>query len=221
MTIWGAVLSFALVAGLLTMIPGLDTVLVLRSAIAHGRRPAFATALGIMTGCLAWGVAAAAGISALLTASTIGYTALRVVGAGYLLWLGGRMVASAVRPTRRPSAESAAVEAQLPVAPGAGDPAGDLWRSWRRGVVTNLLNPKVGAFYVAMLPQFMPEHVGPLAMGLLLALVHDLEGMLWFTVIILGFGRIRPLLNRATGRRVVDVIAGTALIGFGLRLGLL
>ncbi len=74
MTLPAAVLSFAVLAGLLTVVPGLDTALVLRAAITQGRRQAFATALGINTGALAWGAAAAVGVSALLTASTIAYT---------------------------------------------------------------------------------------------------------------------------------------------------
>src|SRR5665647_3155590 len=135
-TLPAAVLSFAVVAGLLTVIPGLDTALVLRAAITQGRRQGFATALGINTGALVWGAGAAVGVSALLTASTI-----------------------------------AAVPATA-------------WGSWRRGLLTNLLNPKIGAFYVAVLHQFIPTGTSHLAVGLLLALVHDVDGMLWFTAII-------------------------------------
>ena len=97
MTLPAAVLLFAVVAGLLTVIPGLDTALVLRAAIAQGRRQGFATALGINTGALAWGAGAAVGVSALLTASSIAYMLVRVVGAGYMIWLGSKMLWSAVR----------------------------------------------------------------------------------------------------------------------------
>ncbi|HEU0315730.1 MAG TPA: LysE family transporter, partial [Solirubrobacteraceae bacterium] len=87
-----ALLSFAVVAGLLTIIPGLDTALVLRAALSQSRLHAFATAAGVSTGALIWGAGAAMGVSALLTASTAAYTAVRIVGAGYLLWLGGRLL---------------------------------------------------------------------------------------------------------------------------------
>ncbi|MDQ4039076.1 MAG: LysE family transporter, partial [Actinomycetota bacterium] len=88
-TVPAAVASFALVAGLVTVTPGLDTALVLRSAVTSGRR-AYATGLGVCVGCLVWGVAAAAGLSALLVASEVAYAALRLLGGAYLLWLGLR-----------------------------------------------------------------------------------------------------------------------------------
>jgi threonine/homoserine/homoserine lactone efflux protein len=196
-----SVLSFALVAGLITIIPGLDTAMVRRAAPVRGRRHGFATALGISTGALVWGAGAAIGVSALLTASSAAYTAVRIAGALYMVWLGLRLL----RGT-----ESAA----------PGPVPERLYRSWRRGLMTNLLNPKVGAFYVAVLPQFIPAHTPHLAMGLLLALVHDLEGAVWFTAIILGTHTVRGLLARRAARRTIDGVTGATLIGFGLRLAL-
>lgn len=206
-----AVVSFALVAGLLTITPGLDTALVLRSAVLHGRRRAFATALGINTGVLAWGAGAAVGVSALLTASTLAYTILKVLGAAYMLYLGSRLLITALR-----SGTSAAV-GPLDGTPGE---VGGAWQAWRTGALTNLLNPKIGAFYVAVLPQFIPEQTSPLAMGLLLALVHDLLGIAWFAVLILAAHRTRAFLQRRSTGRAVDGATGAVLIGFGLRLGL-
>jgi threonine/homoserine/homoserine lactone efflux protein len=204
-----AVLSFAIVAGLITIIPGLDTAMVLRAAIAHGRKQAFATALGINTGALIWGAGAAVGVSALVTASTVAYTAPRAAGAVYMIWLGARLLRNALRTDEVASA----VTLQVVVPPGT-------LRSWLRGLMTNLLNPKIGAFYVAVLPQFIPAHTSHLAVGLLLAFVHDLEGMAWFTAIILGSHSIRTVLNRRSARRAADGITGATLIGFGLKLGL-
>ena len=88
--------SFALVAGLLTIVPGLDTAMVLRSTTAHGRRHGLATALGVNSGALVWGAGAAVGISA-LTASVVAYTVMRIAGAMYMLWIGSRLVLHAVR----------------------------------------------------------------------------------------------------------------------------
>jgi threonine/homoserine/homoserine lactone efflux protein len=203
------VLSFAVVAGLVTIIPGLDTAMVLRSAITDGRRQGFATALGINAGCLVWGAAAAVGVSALLTASTAGYTTLRITGAIYMIWCGTRLLCRAIRG--RTGDEG--LREPLPADAG-------LARSWSRGLMTNLLNPKIGAFYLAVMPQFIPAHAPHLAVGLLLALVHDLEGILWFSVIILGTHRLRATLARRSTRRAVDGLTGTALVGFGIRLGL-
>ncbi|WP_412542500.1 LysE family translocator [Longispora sp. K20-0274] len=199
---WTSIASFALVAGLLTLMPGLDTALVLRTAVAQGRAAAFATALGINAGALIWGAAAAVGVSALLAASQLAYTVLRFVGAGYLVWLGIGML------RRRAAGAEAA------------PPAPSVRRAWVRGLTTNLLNPKIGAFYVAMLPQFIPAESSHLGMGLLLALVHDLEGMAWFTVLICGAHAVRGWLGRRAVRKALDRVTGAALIGFGAKLAL-
>lgn len=207
MTLPAAVLSFAVVAGVVTVIPGLDTALVLRAAITQGRRQAFATALGISTGALLWGAGAAVGVSALLTASGLLYGVLRVAGAAYLIWLGAKMLWAAVRGTERPpSTAAASVESA--------------WRSWQRGLLTHVLNPKIGAFYIAVLPQFIPAHTPHLAVGLLLATVHDVEGMLWFSVIICGAHSIRRWLGRRSAQRAIDGTTGAVLLGFGLKLSL-
>jgi threonine/homoserine/homoserine lactone efflux protein len=210
MSLLTAVLSFALVAGLITIIPGLDTAMVLRSTIAYGPRHGFATALGVSTGALIWGAGAAIGVSALLTASTDAYTALRIVGAAYMVYLGCRLLHEALRRRARGGADAAEAP---PVET-------TLVRSWSRGLLTNLLNPKIGAFYVAVLPQFIPAHAPHLLVGLLLASVHDAEGMVWFTAIILGARSVRALLARRSAQRAVDGVTGLTLLGFGLKLGL-
>ena len=209
MSLPAALLSFAVIAGLVTIIPGLDTALVLRTAIAQGTAPAFATALGITTGTLIWGATAAIGVSALLTASSVAFTAVRIAGALYMVWLGSRLLRASLH---RGGGDGIAEET---VAIGGG-----ALRSWGRGLLTNVLNPKVGAFYVAMLPQFIPAHTPHLAVGLLLALVHDVEGIAWFTAIILGAQSIRAALHRRSVRRATDGITGATLIGFGVKLGL-
>lgn len=208
MTLTHAVLSFALLGALLTVTPGLDTALVLRSAVTMGRVPAFATAFGINTGALIWGAAAAVGVSALLTASATAYLILRIAGAAYMLYLGIRMIAGAVRRS-----------GEAPVAE-AGPRRPTVWNTFGRGLLTNLLNPKIGAFYVAVLPQFLPAGASPLGVGLLLALVHDIEGLAWFTGIITCAQAFRGFLARRQVRRAVDGGTGAALIGFGVKLGL-
>jgi threonine/homoserine/homoserine lactone efflux protein len=211
MTIPSAIASFAVVAGLLTIVPGLDTALVLRSAATRGRTHAFATALGISTGALAWGAAAACGATALLTVSHGAYTALRIAGAIYLLWMGVGMLR--------------ALRGEQVLAVRRDPQTMRLSGSYLRGLTTNLLNPKIGVFYTAMLPQFIPEGAPHLATGLLLALVHDIEGMAWFALLILGAHQIGALLrrlrlSRRAVRRSMDAVTGTVLIGFGLELAL-
>ena len=207
MSVQGAVLGFGLVALLLTITPGLDTALVLRAAITRGRRDAVATALGVVAGVLAWGAAAAVGVSALLTASTVAYDVLRLVGAGYLVWLGGRILWRLVRH----NAEAAA---------GSSPSPGGAWRSARTGLLTNLLNPKVGAFHLSVLPQFLPPGTPALGMGVLLALVHAALSLVWFTVLVLGAVAARRWLQRPGVSRTVEGVTGVALLGLGLRLAL-
>jgi threonine/homoserine/homoserine lactone efflux protein len=211
MNLASAVGGFTVLAMLLTVVPGLDTALVLRSAVTQSRRHAFATALGINTGALVWGVSAAVGVSALLTASTMAYAAVRIVGATYMVWLGARLLYQAIRGARTGAQE--AVEADSRATAGVG-------RAWTRGLLTNLLNPKIGAFYVAVLPQFIPTGTAPLLMGTLLALIHDGVALVWFTALITAASTMRNVLRRSTARRTIDGLTGSVLIGFGAKLGL-
>ncbi|AUZ33920.1 lysine transporter LysE [Arthrobacter sp. PGP41] len=211
MTLLQAVFSFALVAGLLTLIPGLDTALVLRSSISKSRRYAFATAAGISTGAMLWGVAAAVGVSALLAASEFAYRVVTIAGAAYMVWLG----LSLLWKSRRQASAPAAPAGQDDV-PAAG--RDDLYKGWFTGTVTNLLNPKVGVFYVATIPQFMPAGASPLLVGTLLAGVHCVLAMAWFTLLIFGTGYASRWLKGARSIRIIDGITGTVMVGFGLRL---
>lgn len=207
-----AVLSFAVVAGLLTLVPGIDTSIVLRAGLTRRRAVAFATAAGVCTGALAWGAAAAVGASALLAASDLAYRALTLAGAAYMAWLGASLIWKTV-------SRKGAAGPHL-----SADPApahnGRLAGAWLRGTATNLLNPKVGVFYIATIPQFIPAGMSPVAMGLLLAAVHGVMAMGWFTLIIIGTGFASTWLRSPRSIKVIDRITGTVLIGFGARLAL-
>lgn len=209
MTVTQAVLSYAVVAGLLTIVPGLDTALVLRSAITRGRAHAFAAGAGINAGCFAWGVAAAVGASALLAASRTAYTVLTLAGAAYMVVLGGRLLWSSLRRTPGDAGDDAAAGVRV---------AGSAWRAFGVGLGTNLLNPKVGVFYLATIPQFVPDGVSPLLMGVLLAAVHNVLGMAWFAAIVLATGFASRWLSGEGVARVTDRVTGLVLVGFGVRL---
>jgi threonine/homoserine/homoserine lactone efflux protein len=206
--------SFALVAGLVTIIPGLDTALVVRTTVTQGRRRGFAAALGINTGVLVWGAAAAVGVSALLAASQLAYDVVRAAGAAYLVWLGSTMLWRAW--TRRGTARGGAASAE----PAESRPRESAVRTWLRGATANLLNPKIGAFYLAMLPQFIPAHSSHLLMGLALAGIHDAEGLIWFTALISAVHLARRFLDSNRVHKIMDRITGTVLIGFGIKLAL-
>jgi threonine/homoserine/homoserine lactone efflux protein len=205
MTLLEALVGFGVVVALLTVIPGLDTALVLRTALTRSRGAAFATALGIQAGTVVWGVAAAVGATALLAASQVAFEVVRLAGAGYLVVLGVLLIRSSLR--RGPGAEP------LPVAAPGG-----AWRGAVTGFGTNLLNPKVGVFYLATIPQFLPDGMSPLLAGVLLAGVHTVLGMVWFTGIILGAAALGARIRSPRFARWVDRITGAVLVLFGVRL---
>lgn len=205
MTVVQALSAYVVAAFLLTITPGLDTALVLRTAAAEGPKRAAFAALGINFGCLIWGAAVALGLGALLDASTLAFDVLKWVGAAYLVWLGLNLV---LKPRDR-----------FEVATGAKRGGGDL--AWmRRGFLTNLLNPKIGVFYVSFLPQFLPAGVQAAPFIFLLAVIHVLIGSCWSATLIAGTRPIAGMLQRSAVVRWLDRITGGVFLAFGVRLAL-
>ncbi|OKI12582.1 LysE family translocator [Streptomyces sp. CB03911] len=203
-----ALWSFALVVGLLTLTPGLDTALILRTSALGHRRRAWGVVLGIQTGTLLWGTLTSLGVTALLTASHLAYETLRWAGAAYLVWTGARMLRATFGGGSGP-------EAAAPDSRPTADTAGG---GWRQGTLTNLLNPKMGAFYVALLPQFVPPGSNHFTTGLLLTSVHIVLGLAWSTVLIACARALRGRLGRPKTRRLLDRVTGTVVAAFGIRL---
>lgn len=199
-----SLLSFAVLAGLLTIVPGIDTTLVLRTAITRGNKEAFAAMFGISLGVLVWGVAAAVGVSALLLVSEVAFQAVKYAGAAYLLYMGFQLIRNAEQH------QTSEVEVK----------AGSLWAMFIRGLTANLLNPKVGVFYMAVLPQFIWAGAEGWLAGILLSLVHVVEGVIWLSVMILATNFARGFLSKPKSKMWIDRIAGSALIGFGLKTAL-
>ena len=209
MTIEQALLSFTVTAGLLTITPGLDTALVLRTAAVEGRKQAMLAGIGICSGCLLWGAAASIGLSALLAVSGFAYSVLRIVGAVYLGYLGIKLVIRAFGSTSSISpAEAVWAENR--------NRDSSLWL--KRGLLTNLLNPKVGVFYLSFLPQFIPTGVPVWSFSILLALIHATEGLLWFLLLTNATELISSWLRQRRVVMALDSLMGAILIAFGLKL---
>lgn len=206
-----ALLAFTVAAALMTITPGLDTALVLRTAAVEGGVRAMLAGAGISTGVLLWGFLTAVGLGALLAVSETAFLLLRIAGAVYLLWLGFLMLRAAF------SGGGSALAALAEPADRAATSPG---RWFLRGLFTNLLNPKVGVFYVSFLPQFLPPGVNPVAFSVLLAAIHGVLGLVWFAALVLATRPLARFLARPSVRRGLDGITGTVLIGFGLRLAL-
>lgn len=204
-----AIAAFSVAAALLTITPGLDTALVLRTATVEGGGAAMKAGAGVVSGVLAWGLLASVGLGAVLTVSEIGYRILQYVGAAYLVWLGAQMVRAALRP----AVPDSAVDAALPEPPAARSTG---W--FVRGVMTNLLNPKVGVFYVSFLPQFIPQDAPVVAFSVGLAGIHAAMGLIWFAAITAATRPLARLVRNREFTRGIDGVTGSVLIAFGVRL---
>lgn len=196
--------AFIATATVITITPGLDTAMVLRTAAVEGRRPAVLAGLGIALGCLVWGAAAAAGLGVLLQASEAAYTALKYAGAAYLAWLGLGLLA-------KPRSAFDALE-------GAGSPPKAGRSAFWRGLLTNLLNPKIGVFYLTFLPQFVPAGPTSPAYPFFLAVIHVALTLVWFAVLIAATLPLAGLLRRSAAMRLLDRVTGAVFLAFGLRL---
>lgn len=205
MTLTQSLLGFGVLAAVLAVTPGIDTVFVLRQALRSGRGSAFAAAAGVCAGTLVWGVAAAAGVAALFVASEIAFIVLRWVGIAYLAWLGITYLRSAWRGA------AAGPEVIADPQPPA--------RAAATGLLTTLTNPKMAVFYLTVLPLFLPAGYPPALAGAMLAGLHALVGMAWFVVVILAARAIRGFLSSRRGARVTDGVAGLAMLGFAAALG--
>jgi threonine/homoserine/homoserine lactone efflux protein len=195
-------------------LPVLDTALVLQTAAMEGPRRAMLAAIGIWSGCLTWGLVVSIGVGTLLAASQVAYRAMRIVGACYLIFLGAKML------LRKHRSASAMDDASSPPVFASGASA-SAPRWFVRGLLTNLLNPKVGVFYVTFPPQFIPAGVSVTLFSMLLAVIHATDGILWFRLLTLA---TRPLsrrlrrLRRPPVAQTLDRAMGTVFVGFGLGL---
>lgn len=206
-----AALAFSLVALVVTVTPGLDTALVVRNTLRHGRRAGVDTALGICSGLIAWGFATALGITVLLRASRTGYDVLRIAGAVWLIVLGVRTL----RDSRRDAGADEA-DSRLATTPAHRHSRLD---SYRAGLASNLLNPKVGVFYLTLLPQFIPAGVAVLAATMLLVAIHVVQGVVWLSLIAWLTARARAVLGQSW-RRMSESLTGVVLVGLGVRLAI-
>lgn len=173
-------LTFAVAATLLVVVPGPNLVYIVTRGIDQGRRAAVVSALGVETGTLVHVLLATVGLSAVIASSEMLFTIIRFAGAGYLIWLGIANIRS--RP------------ADLALDPGL--PRMRLRRIYGQGVIVNVLNPKVAIFFLAFLPQFVDrDRGGAAAQILILGIVLVLIGVASDLVYAIASGQIGSWLN--------------------------
>jgi threonine/homoserine/homoserine lactone efflux protein len=192
--------AFLAVSAIVIVTPGQDTALTIRNSFLGGRGGGVATAAGVSTGQALWAVAASAGIAAVLRASEPAFIALRLLGAAYLVYLGGRAIVAAIRGQR--------VEKE------AAGPRLRPRAAYRQGVLSNLGNPKMAVFFTSLLPQFAASFAGLLALGAVFCTMT----LVWLSAYAVAIARAGGVLRRAKVRRALDCVMGAALIAFGLRL---
>ncbi|MEV6998124.1 LysE family translocator [Streptomyces sp. NPDC093982] len=186
--------------------PGPSTVLIIKQSL-HSRRSGFLTVLGNETGVFVWGVVAAFGLTALLTASEVAYDVMRIVGAVVLVWFG----IQALRQARRAKAEQ---ETGWEGTQKSG------WASYRGGLLLNLANPKAAVFALSFLPQFVPEGAPHLPTMIGLAALWAVYEVGYYGLYVWFVGRMKNVLSRAGVRRRLEQVSGGVLLLLGVRMAL-
>ncbi|GGP25544.1 LysE family translocator [Silvimonas amylolytica] len=197
-------LGFLAAAMLITVSPGPDNLMVLGIGISRGRKNGMAFGLGCALGCISHTILATLGISALIAASPIAFTALKVAGGLYLIWLGIQALRS--RGGAKVAQENALKDSA--------------WRLFGKGLFANAINPKVVLFFLAFLPQFvMASHGGVALQTLQLGLVFTAQAAILFGFLGYFSGAVGQWLNRRPRAGLwLDRIAGTIFVALGLKL---
>jgi threonine/homoserine/homoserine lactone efflux protein len=200
---YGEFLAFAIV---LILIPGPDFAVVTKNTLVGGRRRGRWTALGVCTSNVTQGTAAAFGLSALIVSVQPLFQAIKWAGVAYLVFLAAQAIRSAIRGQYAPLDGDEQADAKAEARAG-----------WRQGFVSNITNPKVLVFYLAVLPQFLTPGAG-LGWLLVLAWSHAVFGLAYLLALIAGLHSARRLLARRKVRRGLAATTGAVLLGFSAKL---
>jgi threonine/homoserine/homoserine lactone efflux protein len=207
-SLWG----FVALAVLLSLTPGPDDVLVLSRSLRGGPRLGAAVALGAAAGSLLWGAAAAVGLAAVLARSDTAYDAVRLAGAAYLVVLGSIPLLRAVREASR-VAVPAVPDVPLPARPG--------WSpAFAAGFLSDLLNPKIGMFYVAVVPQFVPAGRPTFQYSLLLCAIDVAVALSWLLALAWLASVAVTWLRGPLPARWVPRLCSVTFIGLGASVAL-
>jgi threonine/homoserine/homoserine lactone efflux protein len=201
------ILLFSAASLVLAFTPGPDIIYVLTRGVAQGRTAALAAAAGFSLGNIVHTLAAALGLSALIMSSSWAFQIIKLCGAAYLVWIGFQILRSSPLDMSQTST-SGKRDLKAPAV------------IFRQSVIANVLNPKVAVFFLAFFPQFIVEGNGPVSMQMaLLGLNFILVAFASFSFVALASGSLHAWLSSRPGfSRRINAVAGSVLIGLGLRL---
>jgi threonine/homoserine/homoserine lactone efflux protein len=217
---WGTLAVFAGVVMVAYVVPGPDWMVILRQS-ARNRRAGLVAAAGVQTGLCVHMAAAAIGVSTVLLSSAVAFTVLKIVGAGYLIYLGVHAIWQSRRTGGDAEPESSgesqrSSKTQRSSEPGVAEPG--LGRIFGQAFLANVLNPKAALFFVSVLPQFLQPGEAAAPQVLLLGALDIGLGLLWWAVFVLLTGRLAGLMRRSGPRKILDRVTGTVLVGLGITL---
>lgn len=199
-------IPFLTVALLIILTPGPDIALLARSALVGGRKQALITSAGITSGVLVWAIASSLGLAAILEESAVAYTAVRIAGAAYLVYLGIRIIISLRNSEKQ----------DIGIPPNRISLIGRINSPFARGTLNNLLNPKMGVLFVSLIPQFVTPGPGFAWEVIELAVIFDLMGLCWLLLLSHLLGTGRNIFRSARVRRTMDAVTGSVLTGLGI-----
>jgi threonine/homoserine/homoserine lactone efflux protein len=206
-------LAFAAASLVVIVVPGPDMMLMLRNTARAGRTGALWTAVGIMTGLGILATTAALGITALLALSPVLFNIIRIAGGLYLIYLGIQALRAWMRMRRQGA--SGVTQIQIPDTKTVLVP-GIRAASFRQGLLCNLLNPKVGAFYLSLFPKFDLAPLAPIVQHVVLAAAFWTLCLLWYIGLVSLITRVSARLQSRTLARRTEATAGVALTGLGV-----
>ena len=204
----GSLLAYVLISLFVIVTPGPDTALTVRNTLLGGRSNGIATVLGVAAGQLMWVLATSVGLVAVLLASEQIFNAVRLAGAAYLVWLGVQTLWGVFKPGKAPALEGVPSTRRHP----------PHLAGFQQGLISNLSNPKMAAFFASVLPQFAPEGQGMLSSLVLLGLVFTAMTVAWLTLYAVVIASAGEAFRRSRLRLMIEGIMGATLIGFGVRI---
>ncbi|WP_199037061.1 LysE family translocator [Glycomyces salinus] len=200
-----ALMVFATAILIASIVPGPDFAMVTRNTMLGGRVAGMWTALGVALGISVWVVATSFGLAALLAASVLAFTVVKIAGAAYLVYLGVRSIISALKDRKKPV--------------GGLNLSREIthWQAFRTGLLTNVLNPKALVFFTALVPQFIDGGSGLVQIGGLAAVAAAVNGV-WFLALANLVGLLRKVFDNPSVRAWINGVTGAVLVALGFRV---